>query len=171
MATQVYALPNIVAAKWMLSAGRARELVAAYESGTGLLGIVTGRALSPVDIHTAALVAIALRAKGRGKDADALLSQAALLADRLNRQPAAPYALDVDRAAIAAASGQRDQAVTLLERAERRGWSHVEQDDLLRLGDEPQFAALAGDARFAALSARFDARIAREKEKAIKLGL
>jgi TolB-like protein/DNA-binding winged helix-turn-helix (wHTH) protein len=170
-AALVYDEENVVAAKLMLTAGRGRELVQGYDGPVGLLGLRRGAAVAANDLHAAPLVALALRQAGRAGEADRLLAGARARMDAVLRRGRVPFTVDADDAAIAAAAGQVDRAVTALERAQGRGWSHCAPDDLVRLAEEPAFATIAADPRFRAVVARLDAALAREREKALRLKL
>lgn len=170
-AAMVYRGENLVAAKLMLAANRASELVWAYDRPSGLLGIRKGQPIGPYDLHAVSLAALSLTQVGRRKEAKGLLSQAQEQVDAVFRRGQAPFTFDVDAAAIAAAAGHSDRAIAALQRALRRGWSHSAPDDLTHLSAEPAFSALRGDRRFADIAARFDARIVAERRKALALGL
>jgi TolB-like protein/DNA-binding winged helix-turn-helix (wHTH) protein/tetratricopeptide (TPR) repeat protein len=170
-AAMVYHGENLVAAKLMLAANRASELIWAYDRPSGLLGIRKGQPIEPYDLHAVPLAALALDQVGRRGEAERMLSQAQEQVDAVFRRGQAPFTFDVDAAAIASASGRRDHAIAALQRALRRGWSHSAPDDLTHLSAEPAFAALGGDRRFTEIAANFDALIARERRKALALGL
>lgn len=170
-AALVYREENQVGAKLMLAAGRGQELAAGYAGEAGLLGVRQGEAVAAKDLHAAPLVALALRQAGRSAEADALLVEAQAQVDLVYRRGRAPFTFDADAAAIAAVAGRPEAALVALRRAVGRGWNHSAPDDLIGLEDEPVFASLRGDPRFDAILAGFDARIARERATAIKLGL
>ncbi len=159
----VYRDENVIAAKLMLAAGRERELVATYDSPTGLLGIRPGERLGTCYLQSAAIAASALRAVGRGGEADALLAEANALIVRAYRRGQVPLWFDDDAAGIWALQGKRDQAVDALERARRRGWTHATRTDLPLLADEPALRALRGYPRFDAVLAKYQAHNARER--------
>lgn len=156
---------NVVAAKRMLAAGRARELVASYYGPTGLLSMRPGVPMRACDLHEAALVAIALRAAGRMEVADALLREADVLLQAGYRRGKVPTWFDEDAAAIWAVQGKAGTAIDALERAFRRGAVHVSRTDLPNLVDEPALRSLRGNPRFEALRARYDAHFARERKE------
>ena len=66
---------NVVAAKRMLAVGRARELIATYDSPIGLLYMRRGVRVGVCDLQEAAIVAMALRSVGRNAEAEALLRE------------------------------------------------------------------------------------------------
>ncbi len=168
----VYRDENVIAAKLMLTAGRERELVATYNSPTGLLGIRPGERLGTCYLQSAAIAASALRAVGRGREADALLAEANALIVRAYRRGPVPLWFDDDAAGIWALQGKRDQAVDALERARRRGSTHATRTDLLGLADEPALRSLRGYPRFNAVVAKYNAHNARERAeiaRALKL--
>ena len=142
-AADVYRDDNHMAAKLMLKAGRAKELAATYDGPVGLLSLRPNEPVRADQLHEAAVVALALRQAGRAADADRLLAQAASTIATVYRQQAIPFALDADVAAIWAVQGRRDQALSMLERAMRRGWTHSDNTDLPDIADEPAFARCA----------------------------
>jgi TolB-like protein/DNA-binding winged helix-turn-helix (wHTH) protein len=164
-ATLVYQDSNSLAAKLILQAGRADDLVATYDSPTGLLGIRRGVPINICYVRDAATVALALREVGRGREADALLAQADAVVRAAGRQGRVPKWFDEDAAGIWAVQGKPDLAIAALERALRRGWMHTSRTDLARLSDEPAFRSLRGRPRFEALQAKYDAHFARERRE------
>jgi len=58
----VYRDENVIAAKLMLNAGRANELITTYDGPTGLLGLRRGQVVGTCFLQSAAIVAVALRA-------------------------------------------------------------------------------------------------------------
>lgn len=171
LAALVYHEQNFVGAKLMLARCRGRELVEGYDSPTGLLGLRFGDVLQPHNLRAAPLVALALRQAGRSSEAEGLLAQAQGLFEAVRRRGPLPFPFDADQAAAAAVAGHHDAALEGLRRAIARGWTHSAPDDLVRLQDEPAFAALRGDTVFHAIVASFDARLERERAAAIKLRL
>jgi TolB-like protein/DNA-binding winged helix-turn-helix (wHTH) protein/Flp pilus assembly protein TadD len=156
---------NVVAAKRMLIAGRARELAATYDGPTGLLYMRPGVRAGVCDLHEAALVALALRGAGRRDEADALLREADALIRAAYRRGEVPTWFDEDAAAIWAVQGRTGPALDALERALRRGGVHAGRTDLPKLEDEPALRSLRGDPRFEALRSRYEAHFAREREE------
>jgi TolB-like protein/DNA-binding winged helix-turn-helix (wHTH) protein/Flp pilus assembly protein TadD len=164
-AALVYYDDNIVAAKLMLNAGRARELVETYDGPTGLLSIKRGRPLGPCQLDEAAIVAVALRAAGRRPEAEGILREADEVIHTLQVRGRVPVWVDSDAAAIWAARGKIGPAVEALDRALRRGSVHAGRIDLPDLADEPPFRSLAADPRFKAVRARYAANFARERRE------
>jgi hypothetical protein len=158
-----------MAAKLMLTAGRAKELAATYDSPGGLLSLRTSKPVRVDQLHEAAVVALALRQVGRSAEADRLLSQASSTIGRVYRQHSIPVSLDADVAAIWAVQGRRDQALSMLERAMRRGWTDTGNTDLADIADEPAFQSLRGQPRFERLRAALAAHLARERAETDKL--
>lgn len=168
-AADVYQDDSHVAAKLMLNSARARELTATYDGPVGLLGIRPNERLRVDQLHETAVVALALRQAGRPADADRLLREASSSIGAVYRQRMIPFALDADVAAIWAVQGRRDQALSMLERAMRRGWTHNETTDLFDIADEPAFKSLRGQIRFNRIRAGLAAHLARERAETVQL--
>jgi hypothetical protein len=170
----VYRDQNVIAAKLMLRAGRASELIATFETPTGLLGVRRGQPLGTCYLQSAAIIASALRDVGRRPEADALLNEADGLIRRAYARGTVPLWFEDDAAGIWALQGKNDQAVGALERALRRGSAHATRTDLLRLEDEPALRPLLGDPKFDAVRSKYDAHLARERletARALKIAI
>jgi TolB-like protein/DNA-binding winged helix-turn-helix (wHTH) protein len=170
----VYRDENVIAAKLMLGAGRAKELVATYDSPTGLLGVRRGQSVGTCYLQNAALVALALRAVGRHDEAEGILRQSDAAIRAAYGRGVVPTWFDEDAAGIWAVQGKKDLAVTALERALRRGSSHSTRTDLPRLTDEPALRGLRGYPRFEAVRAKYEAHFAKERSetaRALKIPL
>jgi hypothetical protein len=157
-----------MAAKLMLTAGRAKELAATYDGPVGLLSLRPSEPVRADQLHEAAVVALALRQAGRPADADRLLTQAASRIAVVYRQRTIPFTLDADVAAIWAVQGRRDQALSMLERAMQRGWTNTGNTDLPDIEDEPAFSSLRGQPRFERIRAGLAAHLARERAETEK---
>lgn len=168
-AADVYRDDIHMAAKLMLKAGRAKELAATYDGPVGLLSLRPNQPVRADQLHEAAIVALALRQAGRPADADRLLNQAASRIAAVYRQATIPFTLDADVAAIWAVLGRRDQALSMLERAMRRGWTYSANTDLLDIADEPAFQSLRGQPRFELIRTRLAAHLARERAETVQL--
>lgn len=169
-AAEVWEYHNIMAAKLMLGAGRVPELLAAYDRPVGLFGFHPGKALPVNHLRAAPVVALALRRGGRAAEAGRLLARADATIRAIYARGPVPFWFDADAAAIAATQGRADQALTMLERAVARGWTHRSApDDLPGLADEPAFASLRGLPRFKAIEARLAAWREREKRETATL--
>jgi hypothetical protein len=168
-AADIYRDDNHMAAKLMLKAGRGTELAATYDGPVGLLSIRPNAPVRADQLHEAAVVALALRQAGRPADADRLLNQAASRIGAVYRQGTIPFALDADVAGIWAVQGRRDQALSMLERAMRRGWTHTDSTDLADIADEPAFSSLRGQPRFERLRVVLAAHLARERAETVRL--
>jgi hypothetical protein len=155
---------NLVAAKLMLNAGRARELAATYYSPTGLLNVRQGEPLA-VCLEEAAIAALALRDVGRTREADALLRQADKVLRTLYRRGTVPAWLHWEAASVWALQSKTGPAVEALERSLRRGWGHGRRGDLPKLEAEPALHSLHGDPRFDAVRSRYEAHYAKEREE------
>jgi hypothetical protein len=162
-AADVYRNDNHMAAKLMLTAGRAKELAATFDSPAGLLSLRSNQPVRVDQLHEAAVVALALRQGGRGADADRLLSRANSTVGAVYRQHTIPVNLDADVAAIWAVQGRRDPALSMLERAMQRGWTHADSTDLADIEGEPAFQSLRGDPRFERIRAGLAAHMIRER--------
>jgi TolB-like protein/DNA-binding winged helix-turn-helix (wHTH) protein/Flp pilus assembly protein TadD len=161
----VYRDQNVIAAKLMLRAGRARELAATFDTPTGLLGVRHGQALGTCYLQSAAIVAAALRDVGRRPEADALLREADGLIRRAYARGRVPLWFEDDAAGVWALQGKRAAAVAALERALRRGSVHATRTDLLKLEDEPALLSLRGDPGFEAVRSKYEAHFARERQE------
>jgi TolB-like protein/DNA-binding winged helix-turn-helix (wHTH) protein/tetratricopeptide (TPR) repeat protein len=168
-AGDIYRDDNHMAAKLMLNAGRAKELAATFDSPAGLLSLHANEPVRVDQLHEAAVVALALRQAGRTADADRLLSKASSTVAAVYRQRTIPVDLDADVAAIWAVQGRRDQALSMLERAMRRGWTDTGSTELADIADEPAFSSLRGQPRFERIRAGLAAHLARERTETEKL--
>lgn len=170
--SNAYLLENLVGAKLLLNAGRHRELLPYYDSDIGLLGLSSKQDPRDVpDLETrGALVALALRQNGRVTEADRLLSRAAAMAETSmrGRVPSWFYA---STAEIWALQGRKSEALSALERAVARGWTHSRVMDLLDINDEPAFRAIRGDPRFQHVRARLKAHMDRERRETASLAI
>lgn len=164
----VYRDENVVGAKLMLNAGRARELAATFDSPTGLLGIRKGERVGTCYLQNAAIVALALRSVGRHAEAETILGQADAAIRAAYRRGAVPLWFDEDAAGIWAVQDKSGPAVAALERGLRRGSSHSTRTDLPKLADEPALASLRGDPRFEAVRAKYEAHFSRERNEAAR---
>ena len=170
-AADAYRDNNHIDAKLMLKAGRANELAQTYDSPTGLLSLRPNEAVRADQLHEAAVVALALRGVGRSAEADRLLAKAMSTIQIVYHQKSIPFALDADVATVWAAQGRNDQALAMLERAMRRGWSDSGPSDLPDIGDEPAFIALRGKPRFERLRMSLAAHLAQERAEILQLHL
>ena len=161
----VYRDENVIAAKLMLRAGRARELVATYDSPTGLLGVRHGQPLGSCYLQNSALVALTLRTVGRRDEADAMLRQADAIIQAAYRRGQVPLWFDDDAAGIWALQGKVALAANALNRALSRGSAHATRTDLPQLADEPALGGLRGNPAFEAVRAKYDAHFARERQE------
>lgn len=169
IAADVYQDENHVAAKLMLTQGHSRELAEAFTGPVGLLGIHRGQPPRVDQMGRVAVVALALRRTGQADQADRLLREADAEFERVYHQKQVPFSFDADAATIWAIEGRKDDALSALERAVRRGWTHTGSADLSDIADEPAFASLRGEPRFKSLRARLAAHFAQERAEAIRL--
>jgi TolB-like protein/DNA-binding winged helix-turn-helix (wHTH) protein len=165
----VYRDEDVIAAKRMLSEGRAKELVATYDGPTGLLGLHNGMTVGTCYLENAAIAAMALRTVGRSAEASILLNQADHAIVAAYRQGPVPMWLDQDAAGVWALQGKTAQAVTALDRAFRRGSTHTSRSDLPRLEDEPTFAPLHSNRAFAVVAAKYAAALTRERQETARV--
>jgi TolB-like protein/DNA-binding winged helix-turn-helix (wHTH) protein/tetratricopeptide (TPR) repeat protein len=164
IAADVYSDENQVGAKLMLNAGHANELIKAYDSSVGLLGIHRGQQVRVNQLGQAAIVALALRRAGRSAEADELLHDASVRVQSVySHNRSVPFSFDAQAAEIWAVQGRTEQALSALERALDRGWIHADATDLPALHDEPTFASLRGQPRFERIKASVAAHLARER--------
>jgi TolB-like protein/DNA-binding winged helix-turn-helix (wHTH) protein/tetratricopeptide (TPR) repeat protein len=169
MTADQYRDDSHVAAKLMLNAGRAAELVAAYDGPIGLLSLRPGRPLRVDQLSEAPAVAIALRQRGRAAEAGSVLRQADAALRQAYRQGAVPFWFDADAAAVLAAEGKNDAALSLLEHARARGWSHSGITDLRDIADEPAFRSLRSNRRFGLIRAALAQQSVRERDEFVRL--
>ena len=165
----VYHERNAVAAKLMLNAGRSAELVKTYDGPIGLLEVRGGKPLDQCRTRDAPVIALALRAQGRGREASALLRAAEANVRYAYRQGRVPVWFEVDAAGVWATSGKTMLALDALERAERRGWVSTGPTDLPRINDEPTLRSLHGLPRFEALRRRLESHLARERRETARV--
>ena len=169
IAAAAYRKHNLIAAKLMLNAGRWRELLATYDSAVGVQGIRPGSRLRVNQLSEAPLVALALRAGGRAKEAEQLLRQADSLTRDVYRKGKVPFWFDAQSAAIFAVLGKKEEALTTLSRAFDRGWRQSDGADLADIADEPVWRSLHGDPRFERLRGRIAAHYERERAETRRL--
>ena len=160
---------NLIAAKLMLNAGRWRELLTTYDSTIGIQGLRPGSRLRVDQLSEAPVVALALRAGGRAQEAELLLRQADTLTRSVYRKGKVPFWFDAQSAAIFAVRGNKDEAISTLQRAFDRGWRQNDGADLRDIADEPVWRSLHGDPRFEKLQAKIAAHYAREREETRRL--
>lgn len=163
------------AVKQFINAGRASEIASLYDSG----GVMRVSREGSVGLtfryfEDAPVVAAALRAAGRERDASRILEQ-------LDQQIAAaikrsggqvPSGFLASAAQTFAMRGRREQAMSALERALANGWmDRVDLDDssLADFGDEPAFRSLRGDPRFERIRARINGNIERERRETLAI--
>ena len=168
-AADMYRDENDVAAKLMLNGGRAKELAATYDSAVGLLSLEPNQPLRADQLHETAVVVLALRQAGRSMDGDRLLGEADRKIATVYHQRTIPFELDANVAAIRAVEGRPDEAMSMLERAMQRGWTHTGNTDLPDLSDEPAFSSLRGQPRFERIRASVAAHLLRERAETEKL--
>lgn len=166
-AALVYRLDNLVAAKLMLKEGRQLELAATYAGPSGLLGIRRGIPIQAADLPAVPIVALALRRTGSLKEAKALLLEATRVMDAANRLGPVPFTFEAESAAVEAAIGDKDRAISDLQRARSRGWVNLGWGDLLDIREEPAYAELKSDPRFRVIASGLDKLYALERRKFI----
>jgi TolB-like protein/DNA-binding winged helix-turn-helix (wHTH) protein len=170
----VYRDENVIAAKLMLNGGRAKELVATYESPTGLLGVRRGQPIGTCFLQSAAIISVALRAAGRAEEADAILRQTDEVIRAAYQRGRVPLWFEDDAAGIWALQGKPEMAIAALDRAYRRGSAHATRTDLPKLEDEPAFRSLRAHPRFEAVRSKYEAHYARERKetaRALKISI
>jgi hypothetical protein len=166
---EIYRDQNHKAAKLMLNAGRASELAATYNSATGLLSLRPGQLLRVDQLHEAPVIALALRQVGQVATADRILREADAAIRATYRRGRVPFWFDSDAAAVWAAQGRRNEAISALQRAMNRGWTHSANTDLRDIDDEPAFRSLHGHRQFERLRAALAARNAQERKETVQL--
>jgi hypothetical protein len=161
---------NSLVAKRLVEVGGASELLAAYDGPVGLLGVRRGQLLRVDQLEQAPVIALALRRTGRVAEADRLLRDADASVQNVYRHNhSIPFRFDAEAAAIWAAQGRTEQALSALERAFDRGWTHTSSTDLPDIADEPAFRSLRGQPRFERLRAELAAHFATERADTIRL--
>lgn len=160
---------NHVAAKMMINAGRSAELAATYDSPLGIMSLRRGKPLRVDQLSEAPVVAIALRKVGRAVEGDRLLRQADATFRQVYRQGAVPFWFEGDAAAILAAEGKTNEALSMLEHAITRGWTHSGVADLREIADEPAFRLLNGNPRFKRIQAALNQQYLRERAETVRL--
>lgn len=156
----------LTALRQVLQAGRASEIVAAYDRKIGDLGRLASDDVPNETIITEGLqVALALRAVGRVREADALLARADRAIRRSYGYGAVPNWLPAAAAGVWAAQGRKEEALAALKTALDRGWHYSPMTPLPDMDDIPSFGSLRGDARFERLRQRELDHIARERRE------
>lgn len=169
VAAGVYRKHNLVAAKLMLNSGRWGELVATYDSPTGLFGLGPTKRVRFDQVLETPVVALALRLAGRAGEADRLLREAEMAVRAAHRRGPVPFSFDVETAAVFAVQGRRDAALKSLERAYQRGWRQNSGTSLRDIADEPAFRSLHDEPRFKQLQARLAGHYARERQEVLSV--
>jgi TolB-like protein/DNA-binding winged helix-turn-helix (wHTH) protein len=169
IASAVYRKHNLIAAKFMLKVGRSSEIIATYDSPVGLFGLSSARRVRVDQVREVPVAALALRSVGRGAEANRLLREADAAVRTVYSRGQAPFWFDADAAALFAVEGRRNEALSTLERAFRRGWRQNGSSDLRDFADEPVFRSLHGDPRFERLRAGLATHYARERAEVIRL--
>jgi len=169
IAADVYRDINHLTAKLMLNEGRASELVATYAGPTGLFSIRPNQPLRVDQLHEVPVVALALRQAGREAEAIRLLREAETATRAVYRRSRVPFWFDADAATMWAAQGRTDEALSALERALSRGWTHTAATDLSDIADEPAFRSLQANPRFERIKAKLEAHFARERRETMQL--
>lgn len=161
------------AAKVLINAGRASEIVRLYD-GPGILQISRRRlpGLPARWLQDGPVVAAALKAVGRNSEADRILANLERQIESVLRRSAgrARPGFLAHAAQTWALQGKTDKALATLERVGPTGWaSGIDYDDssLADFGDEPAFEALRGQPRFEAVRRRFNDHMAKERREAL----
>lgn len=155
-----------LATQRLLAAGRAAELVAAYDSADrGQLGLLAGDEDRQALILSAPDLVVALRAMGRTADAASLLARA----DRLVRQAYAagpvPNWFDAQAARLWAVEGRDAAAIAALRRAVARGWRYTPITPRPDLAQIHAFRRLRTHPDFVALRAMLARQLAAQREE------
>lgn len=112
---------------------------------------------------SATIVAAALRGEGRGREADRLLALATSAMQRMAARGPLPLQQLPSQAGLLAATGQRDAAIGMLQRAQARGFIYTAYPQSFRdMAQEPAFGAIREDPRFEAVRRANLAHMARE---------
>ena len=149
-----------------LKAGRADEIVGAYDRRVGLLAEFATDNPPFVELVTDGLqLALALRAVGREREADALLDRADAAIRQSFSHGAVPNWVYAAASSIWAAQGRKEQALAALATAVDRGWHYAPPTPLPDMGDIPSFASLRGDPRFERLRQQLKDHLQQERRK------
>ena len=156
----------LTALRQTLKAGRAAEIVAAYDGRVGRLGaIASGNAPNAAKVTEGLQVALALREVGRRPEAAALLGQADAAVQYSFSKGAVPNWMYAAAASIWAVQGRKDDALAALQTAIDRGWSYAPMTPLPDMADIPSLASLRGDPRFERLRQRLKHHLERERRE------
>jgi tetratricopeptide (TPR) repeat protein len=149
----------------LLAGGRASELVARFEAGgPGNLSQLARRTDDrSLLVAFAPDMALALRAVGRARDADALLSRTDAELRRVYAAGPVPDWVDAGLARLRAAQGRRTEALAALARAIDRGWHYAPLTPMPDIANLYAFRSLQGDPRFEALRHQLLDRLERER--------
>ena len=161
------------AAKMLVNAGRAKEIVSLYD-GEGVMRMSRRSPVSLSDrtFEDGPTVAAALRAVGRTDEADRVLQQLDAELNRALRRSGgrAPSWFFALAARTWALRGKADAAMDALDRAMANGWaystSELDDSSLADFGDEPAFRSLRGNPRFEGIRARINAHLMTERREA-----
>lgn len=146
---------QLTALNQVLRDGRPAEIAAAYDRRIGALGeLTTANAPNSLRVLEGLQVALALRAVGRGEEAEKMLARAdAAIRDSLGHG-AIPNWMRAAAAEVWAAQGRRQQALAALATAIGQDWHYSPMTPLPDIADVSAFASLRGDPRFEALRHR-----------------
>lgn len=156
-----------LAIKALLNAGQADVLAREYDGAVGLLGL-SSRNAEPwpwVLVERGPLVALVLRAAGRGPEAERLLAAADRVIAGAMSRGRVPTRFRIAAAHVWAARGQKELALAALERAVADGWNYGDSAAFTDLAQEPAFRSLRGDPRFERVRKRIRDHLARERRE------
>lgn len=155
------------------SAGRNAEMVRLYDARfPAPVAMLADYGPNTQFIAHATLVGAALRDTGRTADAERLFALATAAARTIDARGRMPGWHDAAFAGLLAATGRRDLALTVLERAASRGWLYNSHRlSFADIGDDPAFAPIRDDPRFQRLRAAQNAHVAREAREIAQIRL
>ena len=156
----------LTALRQVLKAGRAKEIVAAYDRRVGVMAaLVSDDVSNDVPITYGVQVAQALKAVGRAREGSMMLERGDAAVRKSLSHGDMPNWMYAGAAGVWAAQGRTQDALTALETAVRRGWHYAPMTPMPDIADIPSFAGLRGDPRFERLRRELRDHVAAERRK------
>jgi tetratricopeptide (TPR) repeat protein len=116
-------------------------------------------------LATAPTLAANLRAVGRNRESEEILSRAEQMVER-NLKNGPPTGSEFENLAfIRGAQGRGDEAISYLQKAFAAGWLPDRRFEAIDIADEPAFSSLVNRSDFQAIRKRILARIEEERRK------
>jgi hypothetical protein len=156
----------VTALRQVLQAGRAREIVAAYDRRVGFMAALASReAANDLPIMVGVQVAQALQQVGRAEEGARLLARGDAAVAKALSHGDMPNWMYAGAAGIWSAQGRTDEALSALETAVQRGWRYAPMTPMPDIADIPSFAGLRGHPRFERVRRELLDHLAAEKRK------